>query len=113
LDTLQNAPINESDKATTLIQEKQIIITEIEAVTREDELALKVGFKLIPSKTAFSKVKSGLWFNNQQISAVLIRIPLLFQGNRNSAELKVYLTFPMLIMCFILVPMKQLFKVRK
>jgi hypothetical protein len=44
-------------------------------LTKEDELALKVGFKLFPSKTAFSKVKSDLWFDNQQISSVLIRIP--------------------------------------
>jgi len=75
LDSLQNVPIKESSKATELIQEKQIIITEISAITREDELALKVGFKLFPSKTAFSKVKSDLCFNNQQISSVLIRIP--------------------------------------
>jgi hypothetical protein len=75
LDSLQNVPIKESNKATKPIQEKQIIITEISAITREDELALKVGFKLLPSKTAFSKVKSNLCFNNHQISSVLIRIP--------------------------------------
>jgi hypothetical protein len=75
LDNLQNDPIKESDNATKPIQEKQIIITDIGAITREDELALKVGFKLLPSKTAFSKVKSDLAFDNQQISSVLIRIP--------------------------------------
>jgi len=74
LDSLPNAPIKESNKATKPIQEKQIIITEIGAITREDELELKVGFKLVPSKTAFSKLKSDLAFDNQQISSVLIRI---------------------------------------
>jgi hypothetical protein len=43
-------------------------------VTREDELALKVQFKLVPSKAAFSKVKSDLWFDNQRISSVSVRI---------------------------------------
>jgi len=75
LDNLPNAPKKESYKAPPPIKVKQIIITEISAITREDELALKVGFKLVPSKTAFSKLKSTLWFNNQQISSVLIRIP--------------------------------------
>ena len=74
LDNLQNDPIKESDNATKPIQEKQIIITDIGAITREDELALKVGFKLLPSKTAFSKVKSDLAFDNQQISSRLVRI---------------------------------------
>ena len=75
LDNLPNVPIKESNKATGPIQEKQIVITEIGAIAREDELALKVGFKLRPSKTAFSKLKSDLWFDNQQVSSALIRIP--------------------------------------
>ncbi len=74
MDSLQNVPIKESRKATKPIQEKQIIITDIGVITREDELALKVGFKLFPSKTAFSKVKSDLWFDNQQISSRFVRI---------------------------------------
>ena len=75
LDNLPNVPIKEPNETTNPFQEKQIIITEIGTITREDELALKVGFKLLPSKTAFSKLKSDLWFDNQQISSVLIRIP--------------------------------------
>ncbi len=75
LDSLPNVPIKESNKATGPIQEKQIVITEIGAIAREDELALKVGFKLRPSKTAFSKLKSDLAFDNQQVSSALIRIP--------------------------------------
>ena len=75
LDRLPSAPKKEPSKTTMQVQEKQIIITEIGTLTKEDELALKVGFKLAPSKTAFSRVKSDLWFDNQQISSVSIRIP--------------------------------------
>ncbi|MCJ7763336.1 hypothetical protein MUP38_07795, partial [Candidatus Bathyarchaeota archaeon] len=75
LDSLPNPPKKEPTEAPSSIQKKQIIITEIVAVTEEDELALKIGFKLLPSKTAFSKVKSSLWFDDQQISSVSISIP--------------------------------------
>ena len=75
LDRLPSAPKKEPSKTTVQVQEKRIIITEIGTLTKEDELALKVGFKLVPSKTAFSRVKSDLWFDNQQISSVSIRIP--------------------------------------
>ncbi len=75
LDRLPSAPKKEPSKTTLQVQEKRIIITEIGTLTKEDELALKVGFKLVPSKTAFSRVKSDLWFDNQQISSVSIRIP--------------------------------------
>jgi hypothetical protein len=75
LDSLPNAPKKESAEVPSSIQKKQIIITEIFALTKEDELALKIGFKLLPSKTAFSKLKSNLWFDDQQISSVSIGIP--------------------------------------
>jgi hypothetical protein len=75
LDSLPNAPKKEPAEAPSSIQKKQIIITEIVTVTKEDELALKIGFKLLPSKTAFSKVQSNLWFDDQQISSVSISIP--------------------------------------
>jgi hypothetical protein len=76
LDTLtNNAESKKSDTPTVPGQEKQIIITEIESVTKEDELVLKVGFKLLPSKSSFSKVRSALWFDNQQISSRTISIP--------------------------------------
>jgi len=55
--------------------EKQIVITEISTTPKVDELSLKVGFRLVPSKTAFSKVHFVLWFDNQQIRSVSIRIP--------------------------------------
>ena len=75
LASLPSPPKKEPAEAPSSIQKKQIIITEIVAVTKEDELALKIGFKLLPSKTAFSKVKSNLWFDDQQISSVSISIP--------------------------------------
>ena len=75
LDSMSNTPKKESNNTKGRIQEKQIIITEIGVNTKEDELALKVGFKLLPSKTVFSKVKSDLWFDHQQISSVCISIP--------------------------------------
>jgi hypothetical protein len=75
LDSLPSAPKKEPAKTTAHIQEKRIVITEIGTLTKEDELALKVGFRLLPSKTAFSRTKSDLWFDNQQISSVSIKIP--------------------------------------
>jgi hypothetical protein len=74
LDNLPTAPDSEPSKTIAQIREKQIIITEIGILTKQDELALKIGFKLVPSKTAFSKVHSDLWFDNQQINSVAIRI---------------------------------------
>jgi hypothetical protein len=75
LDNLPNTPKKETAKTTAQPQEKRIIITEIGTQTKEDELALKVSFKLVPSKASFSKVKSDLLFDNQLISSVSIRIP--------------------------------------
>lgn len=75
LDSLANPPKPEQTKTSKQIREKKIAITEIGTVTREDELALKVGFRLLPSKTAFSRLKSDLWFDNQEISSVSISIP--------------------------------------
>ncbi len=56
------------------VNKKQIVITEISTSTKVDEITLNVAFKLVPSKTAFSKVQFDLWFNNQQISSGSIRI---------------------------------------
>ena len=75
LDNLPDASKNKSAKAPVHLQEKRIVITEIGTQTKEDQLALKVAFRLFPSKTAFSKVQSDLWFDNQRISSVSIRIP--------------------------------------
>ena len=75
LDDLPNTPTEGTNKTPKQIQQKQITINEIGAITKEDELALKIGFKLSPSKTAFPKVNMDLSFDNQQVNSVLIRIP--------------------------------------
>jgi len=75
LDNIPKASRKEVDKAARCRQEKQILINKIDATRMEDELALKVGFKLLPSKTSFSKVKSDLWFDNNKISSLSIKIP--------------------------------------
>src|ERR1035438_8266484 len=58
LDSIPNASQKEPAKPNLQSLEKRIVITEIGVSTKEDELALKVSFKLFPSKTAFSKVQS-------------------------------------------------------
>lgn len=88
LDNLPNLPIREFDKT---IQQKQIII-EIQQAIREDELDLKIGFKMYPSKAAFSKLKLDLWFDNQIVSSSLIRIP---QGSLSTDELELPLVLDM------------------
>jgi hypothetical protein len=75
LDSLQDAPQKEPPKADTSVPKRHIVITEIGTQTKEDELALRIAFRLLPSKTGFSKVKSDLWFDGQQISSVTIGIP--------------------------------------
>ena len=84
--TLDNLPIIHAKESNKTIQRKQITITEIQTIIKEAELALKVGFKLFPSKSAFSKVKLDLWFDNQQISSGIIRIP---QGPLSADEVEV------------------------
>jgi hypothetical protein len=74
LDNLPNAK-DRPTQITSMIHVKRIIITEIDTLTNEDELKLKVGFTLIPSKNSFSKVKLDLSFDNQQIKSFSIIIP--------------------------------------
>ncbi len=83
--TLDNLPIIHPKEPTKPVQQKQITILELQVVIRDDELALKIGFKLYPSKTAFSKVKLDLWFDNQQIISRVIGIP---QGPLSADELE-------------------------
>jgi hypothetical protein len=75
LDSPRDVPHKESDKAINSEQKKQILITEIDTVTKEDELALKVEFRLLPSRTAFSKITSELHFDGQKLKTVCISIP--------------------------------------
>lgn len=69
---------------------KQIIISSLDSVTKCDEMVLTVEFKLIPSKTVFSKVRSTLWFDDQEIKFDLIKIPQVF-GDSDEFKLKSHL----------------------
>jgi arsenate reductase-like glutaredoxin family protein len=90
--TLDNLPIIYPKESNNPLMQKQIIIVEIPIIITEDELALRVWFRLYPSKTAFSKLNLDLWFDNQQISSRLIRIP---QGPLSADELELPLVLDM------------------
>lgn len=54
---------------------KQIIINSLASLTKYDEMLLNIEFKLAPSKTVFSKMRSNLWFDDQEVKSDLIVIP--------------------------------------
>jgi hypothetical protein len=85
--TTLNAPPepreHEPEKAEAPRLKKQIEITELTISTREDELELKVGFKLLPSKTAFSRLTAELYFDEQKIDSLSLRI---LQGSLATEE---------------------------
>jgi hypothetical protein len=57
---------------------KEIIINNLNSATKFDETVLTVEFKLVPSKIVFSKIKSTLWFDRQEVKSDLIGIPQSF-----------------------------------
>jgi hypothetical protein len=61
-------------KAAVPEQKKQIEITDISTTTREDELVLKIGFRLLPSRTAFSRIPSDLYFDEEKIDSLRLRV---------------------------------------
>ena len=69
------------------IKQKQIVINRIGTITKYDEMIITVEFKLIPSKTVFSKIKSTLWFDDQEVKSALIEIPQKF-GFSDEFQLK-------------------------
>ncbi len=66
---------------------KEIAINRIGFVTKYDEMALAIEFELIPSKIEFSRLRSTLWFDDQEVKSELVRIPQGF-GNSNAFCLK-------------------------
>jgi hypothetical protein len=87
--TLDHLPVTSekvNEKGILPKTEKQIVITDISALTKVDELALKVSFRLVPSKIVFSKMHSKLWFDKKQISSSIIRIP---QGPLSTNEFEI------------------------
>ncbi len=71
-----NLPVKEPSKATLVEPkiQKLIQVTEVDASTREDELALKIGFKLLPSRTAFSRVTADLYFDGEKVESLRLKI---------------------------------------
>ena len=65
--------INRSKEATA--PTKAIEITRIADETKEDELALKVEFALLPSKASFSKINLDLYFHEQLLNSTPLCIP--------------------------------------
>jgi hypothetical protein len=54
---------------------KEIVINSVSETTREDELAFKVEFSLLPSKVSFSKVNLDLYFQEHLLNSTTISIP--------------------------------------
>jgi hypothetical protein len=54
--------------------QKRIEIVEVNTEIREDELKLKVWFRLHPSKTAFSKITAELYFDQLHFHTVPLKI---------------------------------------
>jgi hypothetical protein len=75
LDNLPEAPKKEPSKTVINKQKKQIVITKIDSVTKEGELALRIEFRLFPSKKFFSKIRANLFFDGQKVRSVSIIIP--------------------------------------
>jgi hypothetical protein len=67
-------------------QKKQIIINDIESVTKYDEMSVTVSFTLVPSKTFFSKIRTNLLFDDKEVKSDLIGIPQGF-GESNEFQL--------------------------
>jgi hypothetical protein len=59
---------------------KQIVINSLESVTKYDQIVLTVEFKLVPSKTVFSKLRSTLWFDDQEFKTDLLTVPQSLGG---------------------------------
>jgi hypothetical protein len=74
LGTLPELHKPEPAKAAVPERKKQIEITEISTTTREDELVLKIGFRLLPSRTAFSRVTSDLYFDEEKIASLRLSV---------------------------------------
>jgi hypothetical protein len=72
-DNLPTTTTKQTPKTKTEIQ-KHICITQMEPITRIDELILRVSFKLEPSWRVFSKIKANLFFENTPISSAFIKV---------------------------------------
>ncbi len=73
LDSLQDQ--QKIHPQTAVSCSKKIIISEITAETREDELALKTSFRLLPSKAVYSKITFELYFDSHLMNTTCLCIP--------------------------------------
>jgi hypothetical protein len=73
-DKLPEPPEKEAVKLPVQAQ-KQIEIVEVNTETKEDELKLKIWFRLHPSKTAFSRITAELYFDQHHFHTVPLKIP--------------------------------------
>jgi hypothetical protein len=74
--TLDKLPDKTPKDAMDIIKqpkEEPIAITQIEHSTKEDELALKIAFKLPPQKS-FSRVQCNLFFDNEPVNSLRVRM---------------------------------------
>ena len=74
LDNVSEAIMKEDPNQTHPEKEKQIVITEISTLTREEELKLKVGFTLHPSRLVFSRITAELFFDTKKMSTAHFNI---------------------------------------
>jgi hypothetical protein len=80
------------EKSVPVRNSKRIIITEIANDAMEDDLELKVVFRLMPSKAAFSKVFAEMYFDGQKLHSCAVRIP---QGPLSADELELTVSLDM------------------
>jgi len=74
--TLDELPEKGPKNAIDIIKqpkEEPITITQIKHTVKEDELTFKIDFKLPPQKS-FSLVQSNLFFDNEPVNSILVRI---------------------------------------
>lgn len=72
--TLGSLPEPKKAESPKPVIQRQIEIADVYTSTREDELTLKVGFKLFPSRTHFSRVTADLFFDDQKVDSLKLRI---------------------------------------
>jgi hypothetical protein len=73
IDPYFNLGASKSNKADK--PQKEIVIQDIADITKENELALKITFRLLPSKLSFSKVNLDLYFEEQLLNTTTLGIP--------------------------------------
>ena len=73
IDPYFNIGASKSSKADK--PKKEIAIQDVTYVAKENELELRIAFKLLPSKVSFSKVNLDLYFEEQLLNSTTLDIP--------------------------------------